>query len=169
MAVGKSAVGRAVSRVLQMRFVDSDQYIEHAEGRSIPEIFEDEGEAYFRELERRFMLEGHPERGTVVACGGGLPIEPGMREILLNRGVVVSLFARVETIMERASRNNRRPLLNVEDPESRIRELLQLREPIYLSTGIGISVDGRSIAEVVQNVVRVYERESGISCPHDDS
>ena len=84
---------------------------------SNPEIFKKEGEARFREYERSFIESGHAATGYVVACGGGLVVQPGMVDLLRARGVVVSLFASVETIIERTARNNKRPLLNVEDPE----------------------------------------------------
>lgn len=158
MGVGKSAVGRNVARLLDFPFVDSDTAIEAAEGRSIREIFESEGEAYFRELELKFLLEGHPRTGQVVACGGGLPIPEGRRELLLRMGVVVCLFAHAETILRRTSTNNRRPLLDSEDPEARIRQLLEEREPVYMATGIGVSTEGRTLDEVTANVVRVYRR-----------
>lgn len=160
MGVGKSAVGRSAARMLRMRFLDSDHCIEEAQGRSISDIFAQDGEASFRRMERAFIESGHPSNGTVVACGGGLPIEPGMRELLLQRGVVICLFANPETILERTSGNARRPLLNVEDPKDRIRRLLDEREKVYMRTGIGISADGRSLQDVVSNVVRVYRREA---------
>lgn len=160
MGVGKSAVGRAVARQLRMRFLDVDHCIEEKAGRPISQIFADEGEQAFRRMEREFIESGHPTRGVVVACGGGLPVQPGMREALLERGVVVCLFARPETILARTSGNDRRPLLNVEDPRARIRRLLEEREPVYMNTGIGVSAEGRNLTDVVSNVVRIYLRES---------
>ncbi|MFP4540562.1 MAG: shikimate kinase [Opitutales bacterium] len=160
MGVGKSAVGRQAARVLHHEFIDSDQAIEQREGRSIRDIFAAQGEAHFRELEAAFLRDGHPARGCVVACGGGLPIPPGRREMLLERGVVVCLFASVETILRRVSGNQKRPLLNTADPAARVRELLAAREPIYMQTGIGVSAEGRGMDEIVGNVVRIYRREA---------
>lgn len=160
MGVGKSAVGRHVARQLGFQFIDADGAIEAAAGRTIREVFETEGEAAFRERELQFLESGHPREGCVVACGGGLPIPPGRREILLGLGVVVCLFASIETILRRTSTNNKRPLLNVDDPEGRIRALLAEREPIYMRTGIGVSAEGRTLDEVTGNVVRIYRREA---------
>lgn len=160
MGVGKSAVGRNVARQLRYPFIDSDSAIEAAEGRAIREIFETDGEAYFRELERKFLVGGHPDSGRVVACGGGLPIPEGRSELLGKLGVVVCLFASVETILRRTSSNNRRPLLDGENPEDRIRKLLAEREPVYMSCGIGVSADGRTLDEVTASVLRVYQRAS---------
>ena len=79
-----------------------------------------------------------------------------MSELLKSKGVVVCLFASVESIIERTSRNNTRPLLNVTDPEARIRELLAAREPVYMDSGACISTDGRTIPEVVKHMLRTY-------------
>jgi shikimate kinase len=159
MGVGKSAVGRSVARQLGMRFLDSDWSIEQKEGKAITEIFATSGEAAFRKMERDFIESGHPERGVVVACGGGLPLQEGMPELLLQKGVVVCLFAHPKTILARTSGNQKRPLLNVDNPSEKIQKLLAEREPSYMKIGIGISAEGRQISDVVNNVVRVYHRD----------
>lgn len=165
MGVGKSAVGRSVARALRMDFIDSDWAIEQEAGKPISKIFADEGEAAFRKMERTFIESGHKEHGQVVSCGGGLPIQPGMADLLLQKGVVICLFAQPETIVSRTVGNPKRPLLNVENPEDRVRELMQEREPIYMNTGIGISTEGRTIADVVGNILRVYRRECRLRKP----
>ncbi|NBD38907.1 MAG: shikimate kinase [Verrucomicrobia bacterium] len=159
MGVGKTVIGRALARRLKMRFLDSDAAIEEEAGLAIADIFERFGEEDFRGRERRFIDAGHPPSGCVVSCGGGLPIQPGMGELLTRKGIVVCLFAQAETIVKRTVGNPKRPLLNVEDPEARLRELLAQREPVYKTLGIGISTEGRSIAEVLQNLMRTYRRE----------
>ncbi len=156
MGVGKSAIGRRVARELGYKFLDSDDRIEKQVGQKISAIFASEGEARFRAYERAFIESGHPDQGCVVSCGGGLVIEEGMQELLKSKGVVICLFASVESIIERTSRNKNRPLLNVENPEARIRELLAEREPIYMDSGACISTDGRTIAEVVKHMLRTY-------------
>lgn len=160
MGVGKSAVGRALARSLKMTFMDSDWAIEQEAGMNIQEIFASQGEAAFRGMERAFIESGHPPTGHVVACGGGLPIQSGMKELLKSKGIVICLFARPETVLKRTLGNPKRPLLNVADPEARIRELMAERDPIYMSTGVGISAEGRSIHDVVNNIIRVYRRET---------
>lgn len=156
MGVGKSAIGRRVARALGFRFIDSDHSIEKEAGKKIPAIFASEGEARFREYERAFIDSGHPSGGCVVSCGGGLVVQEGMSDLLKSRGVVVCLFASVETIIERTGRNRNRPLLNVEDPAERIRTLLAEREPIYMNSGACITTDGRTIPEVVDHLLRTY-------------
>ncbi len=156
MGVGKSAIGRRVARELGYDFFDSDDRIEKLVGKKIPAIFAAEGEAQFRAYERQFIESGHPTQGCVVSCGGGLVVQEGMSELLKSKGVVVCLFASIENIIERTGRNNNRPLLNVADPEARIRELFAAREPIYMDSGACISTDGRTIPEVVKHLLRTY-------------
>jgi len=156
MGVGKSAIGRRVARELGYKFLDSDDCIEKRVGKKIPAIFASEGEARFRAYEREFIESGHPEAGCVVSCGGGLVVQEGMQALLKSKGVVICLFASVDSIIERTSRNNNRPLLNVENPEARIRELLAEREPIYMDSGACITTDGRTIPEVVKHMLRTY-------------
>jgi shikimate kinase len=156
MGVGKSAIGRRVARELGYKFIDTDDCIEKQVGKKIPIIFASEGEASFRRYERAFIESGHPAEGCVVSCGGGLVVQNGMPELLKSKGVVVCLFASVKSILERTSRNSNRPLLNVPNPQARIRELLAEREPIYMNSGACITTDGRTIPEVVRHLLRTY-------------
>lgn len=162
MGAGKSVIGRRVARELGYRFLDSDHVIEKKQGKRIPEIFEESGEAYFRQLERAFIESGHPDTGCVISCGGGLVVQDGMKERLKEKGVVICLFASVESIIERTARNKNRPLLNVPDPAAKVRALLKEREPIYMAAGTCITTDGRSIPEVTRHMVRTYK-----SCVRD--
>lgn len=157
MGVGKTAIGRRAARELGLRFIDSDHQIEKEQGKKIPEIFASKGEAYFRQLERAFIESGHPQAGCIVSCGGGLVVQPGMKERLKTKGVVICLFASAESIIERTSRNKNRPLLNVPDPAAKIRTLLEEREPIYMNSGACITTDGRTIPEVVRHLIRTYK------------
>jgi len=160
MATGKSTVGRALAAKLDYRFIDTDSEIERRLNLSIPEIFENEGEEAFRKYERDFIETGHPELNCVVACGGGLITQPGMIELLRSKGVVISLFATPETILKRTSGNRNRPLLNVEDPETRIRELMKEREPFYREAGPMILTDNRGMSEIIEHLQRTYLREA---------
>lgn len=160
MGTGKSTMGRGAAAALGFQFIDSDKEIEKAQNRSIKDIFATDGEAAFRVMERQFIETGHPESGCVVSTGGGLSVQPGMVDLLRAKGVVIGLFASIETILERTARNDKRPLLNTDDREARVRDLLALREPIYRSAGPSITSDHRDIREVVSHVVRVYRQEA---------
>jgi shikimate kinase len=157
---GKSTVGRQVSRALGMEFIDSDHAIEEAKGRPVSEIFATEGEPAFRQLEREFIERGHPARGSVVACGGGLVVPEGMLELLHARGVVICLHASLETIMARTSHTHHRPLFQGEEREQRVRELYARREAVYQRTGTMILTDRRPLRDIVMHVERVYAREA---------
>ena len=160
MGTGKSAVARMVAHRLDMEWLDSDAEIERTEGRPISEIFAKDGESGFRRLERAFVESGHPERGCVVSCGGGLVLGPGMIGKLKSRGVLICLLASAETIHERTRSNQNRPLLNVENPEERIAAMLKERDPYYRESGTQILTDHRTLLEVVAHVCRVYQREA---------
>jgi shikimate kinase len=161
MGTGKTTVGRAAAQRLGFAFLDVDHEIERQRGRPVAEIFAAEGEAAFRQLEREFIVGGHPATRAVVACGGGLVVQPGMPELLAARGVIVCLHASIETILARTARQNDRPLLNVPDPEASARALWAQREAIYRKAGTLVLTDARPLREVVTHVVRVWQRDSG--------
>lgn len=163
---GKSTVGRHVARELGFTFVDSDHVIESTTGRTIPQIFAEEGEAGFRAHERRFMEGGHPAEGCVVACGGGLIVPPGMLELVKTSGVVVCLHAPLAVVLERTARSAHRPLLQVENREEKLRTMFAAREEIYRRTGTMVLTDGRAMREIVAHVVRVYRAEARDWKPH---
>lgn len=160
MGTGKSTVGRAVAQKLGFEAIDSDHEIERARGKTIPEIFANEGEAAFRAMEREFVERGHPASRAVVACGGGLVVQPGMLELLQSKGVVMCLHASIETILARTARQRNRPLLEVEDPEARIRSLYAVREPVYRKSGTMILTDARPLNEIVAHVIRAWRRDA---------
>jgi shikimate kinase len=160
MGTGKSTIGRQLANQLGYSFFDSDHAIEEKAGTSISKIFEIQGEEAFRSLEKSFIESGHPEEGCVVSCGGGLVFQPGIKALIQSKGVVIVLFASVDTIFERTRSNRNRPLLNVEDPKVEIRKLLEERLPVYREAGIGVLTDGRGVTEIVSHIIRIYQRQT---------
>jgi shikimate kinase len=160
MGTGKSALGRQLAKRWRRRFVDTDDLVEKLAGASIPDIFAQQGEEHFRALERKVVEELLPESDAIIACGGGLVVQPGMIELVRAKGVVVTLFASVDTILRRTAGNSRRPLLKGEDPEAKIRDLMKKREQAYLKAGIAVYTDGRSLLQLCEIVERVYDRET---------
>jgi len=160
MGTGKSTVGRAMAMRLGFQLLDSDHEIEREKGRTVAQIFATEGEPAFRALERKFVERGHPDRGVVVACGGGLVVQPGMLELLERKGVVVCLHASLETVLRRTGQVRTRPLLDVADPAARLRQLYLEREPIYKRAGTVILTDARPLHDIVMHVLRSYRREA---------
>jgi shikimate kinase len=158
MGTGKSTIGRAVAQRLGHEFLDSDHEIERLEEMTVPEIFTSKGEAHFRERELEFVEQGHPAKRTVVACGGGLVVQDGMLERLRQKGILICLQASLETVLKRTSTNQNRPLLQVDDPMQRIRDLYAQREPIYRQAGAVILTDHRPTKDIIAHVMRVYRR-----------
>jgi shikimate kinase len=160
MGTGKTTVGRAVAMKLGFQLLDSDHEIERVQGKTIPDIFAGPGEPAFRAMERDFIDRGHPASRTVVSCGGGLVVQPGMLQLLQEKGVVVCLHASIETILARTARHRNRPLLDVEDPEARVRALFAQREPIYRRAGTMILTDGRPLQDIAGHVLRAWRRDA---------
>jgi shikimate kinase len=160
MGTGKTTVGRAVAQKLGFHALDSDHEIERLQAKSIPEIFAQDGEVAFRAMEREFIERGHPAERTLVACGGGLVVQPGMLAALKAKGVVVCLHASIETILARTARHRNRPLLDVENPEERVRTLYAAREPIYKQAGTVILTDSRPLHDIVGHVIRSWRRDA---------
>jgi len=155
MGTGKTALGRRIAERLGMRFLDSDAEIEKQCAMTASEIFHKLGEEKFREMERAFIESGHPASRCVVSCGGGLCCREGMPELLKSKGVCVVLFSKPEEIFARTSRNDSRPLLNVENPLERIRSLLKEREPFYARSGIAVATD-KSLDATEERIIRIY-------------
>ncbi len=160
MGTGKTTVGRAVAQKIGFQLLDSDHEIERLQGRDIPDIFAQMGEPAFRAFEREFIERGHPPERTVVSCGGGLVVQPGMLARLQEKGVVICLHASLATILARTARHRNRPLLEVDDPEERIRTLFAQREPIYMQSGTLILTDARPLHDVVGHVIRAWRRDA---------
>jgi shikimate kinase len=161
MGTGKTTVGRAVAHKLNFHLLDSDHEIERKQGKAIPEIFAQDGEPAFRQMEREFIEVGHAADRTVVSCGGGLVVQPGMLDLLRTKGVVVCLHASIDTILARTARHRNRPLLDVENPEDRVRALFGQREPIYKQCGTVILTDSRPLHDIVNHVMRAWKRDAG--------
>ena len=160
MGTGKTTIGRAVAQRLGFQLLDSDHEIERQRRKPVAQIFAEEGEPAFRALEREFVSQGHPATRQVVACGGGLVIQPGMLELLKSKGVVMCLHASLETILRRTAGHRHRPLLNVENPEERVRLLYAEREPVYRQAGSVILTDARPLGDIISHVLRAYRREA---------
>lgn len=158
MGTGKTSVGKRLARRLNFTFLDSDCEIERQQSMEIKDIFSQFGEAKFRQLEREFIENGHKKNNCVVSCGGGLVCRDDMPELVKSKGVTVVLFSQPQEILERTSKNNKRPLLNVENPLERIKELLNERTPYYMRSGVSIATD-KDINKTVNHVLRIYLRK----------
>lgn len=152
MGTGKSRVGWELSRALALHYVDTDKLIAKIAGKSIPQMFSEEGEEYFRACEREVVARVSRLDHAVISLGGGTFLHEQNRRFLLARGPVVVLWATPETVYQR-TRNSDRPLLQVPDPISRIRGLMDERQPFYEQGTIHVRSDGRPSEEMVEEVI----------------
>lgn len=132
MGSGKTTVGRKVARLTGLPFIDLDRYIEAQEGMTIPEIFAQHGEPYFRDLETKYVTEiSAREEGCVLSLGGGTVLRPENVEIIKRTGLLILLDTPFFRIVKNLSHSTNRPLLEKEDKLAETRRLYQMRKPIY--------------------------------------
>jgi len=178
---GKSLVAKEAARKLNWDFLDTDDEIVEQTGKPIAEVFRQDGEGKFRELERETIGKACQQRQTVIAIGGGAIVDPQNYELLAKTGVIVCLEAKPETIYERLFREAAcspeievRPLLATDNPLERIRQLKASRQPYYAKADWTIHTDGLSISEVAEEVIRAWrllhhysprnDRDKDIAC-----
>lgn len=153
MGAGKSRVGRPLATALGYRFVDADETLERASGRTIPEIFAEEGEEGFRSLETAVLNQIAERHSLVVATGGGVVTRQNNWG-LMRQGVVVWLDAPAEVLLGRlAADPTPRPLMEVEDPAARMAELLARRRPLYGQADLTVAQQGEDPEAVAGNIL----------------
>ena len=155
MGCGKSTIGKEMSEILNMKFIDTDAWIEERQGITISEIFATKGEIFFRDLETTTLQELLEEKETmVISVGGGLPLREENRKLLQQLGRIIYLKAEPETIYNRVKGDTTRPLLQTGNPMERIREMLGQREEKYRAVADKIViVDKKDISEIVYEVL----------------
>ncbi len=158
MGTGKSATGRLIAADLKMKFIDMDSTIENREQRRISEIFEKDGEPYFRNLERNLITELSANSGLVISCGGGIVLNPDNISDLEKSGLVACLSATPETILERVKNDTNRPLLAVADKLGKIRELLAKRQHLYDAIPCQVKTDSKTIRQVADEIISAYKK-----------
>jgi shikimate kinase len=160
MGTGKSSVGQMVAAQLHFTFLDTDHVIEARAGKMISEIFAQQGEPAFRELERNIVGELVSRKKTVISTGGGLPANPENLASLKTHSLVVCLWASPEKIWERVRSQTHRPLLREPDPLAKIRSLLADREPFYREADVLLNTEMRSLKDVAQQVIHQFHTAS---------
>lgn len=159
MGAGKSTIGRLLAAELSRVFLDSDHEIQARCGADIPWIFDVEGEAGFRQREEQMIEELTEREGVVIATGGGAVLREENRRRLRERGTVIYLFTTVEQQLRRVAKDRNRPLLQRPDREQVLREMFDLRDPLYRATAdIVVRTDRRSPRAVVNEIVRRVQR-----------
>lgn len=153
MGAGKTTVGRRLAEALNLPFKDADEEIERAADRPVADIFSDFGEAAFRDGERRVIARLLDEPQSVIALGGGAFVNEETRKLVKAKGLSIWLKADLDTLMERVSRRDTRPLLRTENPRAVMEELMQKREEAYAEADIQIEGDSGPHTETVHRIL----------------
>ncbi len=154
MGAGKTSVGRRLAEKLEIPFVDADHEIELAAGKTIPEIFNDHGEDYFREGERRVITRLLENGKQVLATGGGAFMNAETREKIEGHGVSLWLKADLDVLLKRVAKRNDRPLLLKEDPAIVMKRLIDLRYPVYAEADITVESRDVQHGQMVNDVIK---------------
>jgi shikimate kinase len=162
---GKSTVGRHLSRQLGLQFADSDAEIERRIGMPIREFFDRHGESAFRDVEQDVIEDLTQKDGALLATGGGAVLRPSNREALHSRTHVFYLRATAEELFRRLRHDTHRPLLQVEDPLKRLRELYRDRDPLYRRTAHFVVEAARPSVPAMLSMVLMQLEMAGIVDP----
>jgi shikimate kinase len=147
MGVGKTTVGKLLAEEIGYRFVDTDEVIVKAAGKSINEIFTENGEAEFRQLESDVLAQVCAYTKLVIATGGGIVMQQHNWSYL-HHGLIVWLDVPVQIILQRLVEDDTRPLLQ-DDPESKLRSLLEQRQPMYSQADLHITINAVETPEEI--------------------
>ena len=158
MGAGKTSVGKRLADALELPFHDADEEIERAAGRTIAEIFEQRGEAEFRDGERRVIARLLDQPPHVLATGGGAFCNPETREIVARKAVSVWLRAPPEVLARRVARKNTRPLLSGKDPRQALEDLLATREAAYRQADLIIDSGEGPQQATVEAIINALKR-----------
>ncbi len=153
MGCGKTSVGKQLAQLLGCDFVDVDQWIETKEGKTITEIFEQEGEVSFRAMEMQAITYILAQGRTVVAFGGGAFMQEPIRQLVKEKAISVWIKADFDVLLERVLRKKTRPLLEKGDKSTILKQLLSEREPVYALADIVVDSTNGSHAVVVDHII----------------
>jgi shikimate kinase len=162
---GKSTVGRHLARHLGRRFIDSDHEIERRVGLPVRAYFEQHGEPAFRDLEQQVVTDLAGQDGIVLATGGGTVLREANRAALKAAGKVIYLRSTPEDLFRRLRHDTHRPLLQVRDPQRRLRELFDERDPLYRETADFIIETGRPTVSTLVNMILMQLELAGVIDP----
>jgi len=149
MGSGKTAVGGALARALDVAFLDSDTEIVRAANMTIAEIFQRDGEAFFRDKEMQVIERLLIGESGVLSTGGGAFMRPEVRELVAQKGVAVWLRADLELLWSRVRHKNTRPLLQTNDPKRTLREIAETRDPVYALADLAVDADAKFSIEMM--------------------
>ncbi|WP_100404788.1 shikimate kinase [Bacillus solitudinis] len=150
MGSGKTTIGQALGKALGYSVIDTDEWIEESRQKKVRDIFQDEGEDFFRELETEALLTLN-QKPLVVTTGGGIIIKEHNRKLMNDCGIVVFLDCDLEEIIRRTEGDDTRPLLQNKDKQAVI-DLYQKRMPLYQEAAVRIDTTGKTVLQIVQEL-----------------
>lgn len=153
MGTGKTEVGRELARLLDTKLIDVDAEIERSLKMTINEIFKQFGEPGFREIETGVIKKISENKNIIISTGGGAVLKQENMDIFRKNGIIVCLTAAPETILKRTSNNTERPLLQVENPLGKIKELLSYRKPFYEKADVIIDTEGKTPLQIAEEII----------------
>ena len=159
MGTGKTTIATKLANALNMRYVSTDYLIEKKEKRTINEIFTKSGEDYFRDVESAVIRDTMCGDNLVIDTGGGAMVRDENVAYMKSSGVTICLTADEDVIMERTKKYKHRPLLNVEDPKRKIRDLLAKREGFYAKADHMIDTGKLTVRQVVEEIVKIVTND----------
>lgn len=160
MGCGKTTIGRQLASALRMQFVDMDLYIEKKTGKTVKEIFAENGEAYFRALETETVRELSTSENYVIATGGGTLMQPvNVEEFHKGGGTIYFLDVPLAALQERLKNDKRRPLLQTPNRNEVIEKLLTERKPKYLASADVVVDAGAPTVVVVRRICALRGEE----------
>lgn len=164
MGSGKTTVGRKLSAMLRLKFLDTDQELERRTGVSISQIFDVEGESGFRRREARLFEEVCPHPGHVFSTGGGLILDPENRARMHRYGQVIYLKAPLEVLWERLQLCKNRPLLHVDNPREALEQMYRERDPIYSRAADFVvrTAEQEQAAQIAHSIVRMLDPAAAV-------
>lgn len=165
MGSGKSEVGRALKAQYGRELLEMDAAIESREKKTISDIFREQGEAAFREMETALLQEFGPEKELVISCGGGAAMRECNVQAMKERGKIVLLCAAPETILERVRTSHDRPLLENRMNVEAIREMMEARRPRYeAAADLRVDTDGKAPADIAGEIMErlLGQREKNV-------
>ncbi|MDD4203148.1 MAG: shikimate kinase [Candidatus Omnitrophica bacterium] len=153
MGTGKTAIGQMLAQTLGVKYVSTDDVIEEKAGKKISDIFQQDGEPSFREMECNVVKELSGKNDIVIDTGGGIVLNPNNIHLLRKNGNIICLWSSPEVIYKRVKEHTHRPLLSVKDPLQKIKDILEQRRPLYEGADYFVNTDKMTLEQVVGSII----------------
>jgi shikimate kinase len=154
MGAGKTSIGKILAEKLRLEFCDLDELIGRERGKTISRLFAEDGEDFFRDLESKKLLTISRKSGQIISTGGGVVLREANWEVMEKGGITIYLKASTDILWSRIRNDSSRPLLQVDRPVEKVRELLSTRVPFYEKADIIIDTENKSPETVADDIIQ---------------